>query len=644
MSQAATASTIQLQRIGEPQSFANVGRRRRNLEFRFPAHPSSGTMFRFIDCREVVDCNKIVLYSVLDGSYGDGGSPWTTLPTIKYAAVSHLWAASGGVRSFDGLDVIIVPCGGAKKMAISSDILKLICNAALSKKAQYLWLDLLCIDQNQSSRKDINWHKAHMQYLFGHSKLCLVLPGGIVATPLALNECSAYFYRVWPLLEILSADCEHVFLVHRVKSSRNRGWEAGRYGQQSSGHTNEQFAYICRDSKQDTISVTIIPTPEGANSQACIAMSPLRDLLYCAATRQPLAVHYPARAYERPQESLSLQVQVFYPDPSWADEPFAEAFEEMATSLHKIMRKTHSLGGTATPATEDRDLNREREIIAHVFLRACAAPEDLPRILYGAVLGPHYHVPMPQLPGQGLDPTPEGYMMLFFRTLVHTGRPALVAWTCLISSIAAGRTRFPEVCFPYEAPPPRAMSLRAMPRRSGAQATSQNERGAQWKRLVANVQTRMQRVFQLMNILPLGDSSDLEPLAEVRYGSEHDPGHPEEIVVVSVKGFRQHPLGPTLMCLGQVALRDCRELPHFPPATYSRSSVESIKGGSQDWHDGAGIGILTLEDTEFDSGWQVIPMELLRILSLRDIERDRYWDWRTYSAEVVYRIGNLRTG
>ncbi|KAI0642822.1 hypothetical protein C8Q79DRAFT_928669 [Trametes meyenii] len=266
MSQAATASTIQLQRIGEPQSFANVGRRRRNFEFRFPANPSSDNMFRFLDCREVVGCNKIALYAVLDGSCGDGGSPWTTLPTIEYAAVSHLWAAGGGVKSFDGLDVITIPCGGAKKMAISSDILKI--------------------------------------YLFGHSKLCLVLPGGMLATPLALDECSAYFYK--------------------------------------------------------------------------------------------------------------------------ADEPFAEAFEEMATSLHKIMRKTHSLGGTATPgATEDRDLNREREIIAHVFLRACAAPEDLPRILYGAVLGPHYHVPMPQLPGQGLDPTPEGYMMLFFRTLDAVPRGVL---------------------------------------------------------------------------------------------------------------------------------------------------------------------------------------------------------------------------
>lgn len=151
-------------------------------------------------------------------------------PTFRYSAISYVWRGITVSRHFpnpfingnwsdryeiptDELGFFAVR-GAEEADAISVDVLRHACITSLKMNAEYLWLDRLCVLQN--NHDDKSWQIGHMYKVYKNCTLCIILPGGIRRLAF-LKEETDWSNRAWTLQEVLAP----------VKSVVLFGWTYG---------------------------------------------------------------------------------------------------------------------------------------------------------------------------------------------------------------------------------------------------------------------------------------------------------------------------------------------------------------------------------------------------------------------------------
>ncbi|ROW07667.1 hypothetical protein VMCG_03361 [Cytospora schulzeri] len=216
--------------------------------------------FRFLDGDTFLDENmlRIVEYSAM------------SLSDIQYAAVSYPW------RDLQMPPNDTPPEGsfgveGAKHAdPISIDVLRTVCLAARIYGVSLVWIDRLCILQN--NRDDKNWQIQRMFEVYASCSVCLVVPGGLVRLA-GLAETTTWADRAWTLQEAVAPSGEQ-------KLNCVFGFSHESYGdfleeQCNMMGLNEKFADFLRRSKQNPLQHTVEP----AKSAMC-TLSKLFHLMW----------------------------------------------------------------------------------------------------------------------------------------------------------------------------------------------------------------------------------------------------------------------------------------------------------------------------------------------------------------------------
>lgn len=145
--------------------------------------------FRFLDTDAFLDRDLIRVLEYVN----------TLLCEIPYAVVSYPWrdlqispTATPPEGSFGVLGV-------EHGDPISIDVLRTICMAVRTSKRSLVWIDRLCILQN--NRKDKDWQVQHMYDLYKLCDVCLMVPGGLVRLA-KLTDTTSWADRAWTLSEV----------------------------------------------------------------------------------------------------------------------------------------------------------------------------------------------------------------------------------------------------------------------------------------------------------------------------------------------------------------------------------------------------------------------------------------------------------
>ncbi|KAK3353379.1 hypothetical protein B0T25DRAFT_544359 [Lasiosphaeria hispida] len=150
--------------------------------------------FRFLDCNEFVQ--EIALRLV----------EFEFLPEDRYAAVSYVWK---GLRPGEGsgLSQRFMTVRGAEDAdPISLAVLRTACMASLKLGSDLLWLDRLCILQENDLDK--SWQIKNMHQIYQSCRACLVFPGGLARLG-DLAEETSWIHRAWTLQEAVAPPDVH---------------------------------------------------------------------------------------------------------------------------------------------------------------------------------------------------------------------------------------------------------------------------------------------------------------------------------------------------------------------------------------------------------------------------------------------------
>lgn len=134
-------------------------------------------------------------------------------PTASYSAISYPWCGVG-VESTFAQHAFSVH-GAEHADPIGVDTLRHACAASLHRGCPYLWLDRLCIMQD--NRDDKNWHIRQMHKVYSSCRVCIVLAGGIQRLT-RLDEETPWIHRSWTLQEALAPLQVVVLLAWRLGS------------------------------------------------------------------------------------------------------------------------------------------------------------------------------------------------------------------------------------------------------------------------------------------------------------------------------------------------------------------------------------------------------------------------------------------
>jgi Heterokaryon incompatibility protein (HET) len=117
---------------------------------------------------------------------------------LKYATISYVWNSRTPSTSDSSFDVLVDKPEDDSRISI--DALRIVCEAALQMKLQYIWLDRVCIIQNNEADKD--FQLAIMGGIYRHSICCFVLPGGLGKLA-GIHDITPWVYRSWTLPEAI---------------------------------------------------------------------------------------------------------------------------------------------------------------------------------------------------------------------------------------------------------------------------------------------------------------------------------------------------------------------------------------------------------------------------------------------------------
>ena len=119
---------------------------------------------------------------------------------LRYCAISHVWQASEDAarRSKDGNRPWEIDLGNGRFHTISWLGLVQAAIAAESLDCEYIWLDLLCLDQ--TNPKDKALQIQNMARIYSNASSVVVMVGGIHAAQ-SLGTASAWINRAWTFQE-----------------------------------------------------------------------------------------------------------------------------------------------------------------------------------------------------------------------------------------------------------------------------------------------------------------------------------------------------------------------------------------------------------------------------------------------------------
>ena len=120
-------------------------------------------------------------------------------PTIAYSAISYPWRGVAVDTSFTGHTFAVQGAKHADPVGV--DALRHACTVSLLRGIPYLWLDRLCIIQD--NREDKSWQIRHMYQVYKSCTLCIVLAGGVQRL-VRLDEETSWIHRSWTLQEVLA--------------------------------------------------------------------------------------------------------------------------------------------------------------------------------------------------------------------------------------------------------------------------------------------------------------------------------------------------------------------------------------------------------------------------------------------------------
>lgn len=167
-------------------------------------------MFRLIDCKRFLLTARILTTYEL---------PSIPVPSseISYATISYPWAG----LPHDYRTIPIPPRDTFRiKVAhrddpdsdshsnsyggdpISCGVLYTICRLCVDSGVHFLWVDRLCIRQQDPA--DMQWHRARMHDIFTSCRVCVVVPSGLLRLA-NINEGTPWITRLWTLREVVAA-------------------------------------------------------------------------------------------------------------------------------------------------------------------------------------------------------------------------------------------------------------------------------------------------------------------------------------------------------------------------------------------------------------------------------------------------------
>ncbi|EMD34884.1 hypothetical protein CERSUDRAFT_54736, partial [Gelatoporia subvermispora B] len=156
--------------------------------------------YRLIDCAQFLDHNEL---RVIETTHA------TTFFDTQYATISYVWHGLTSRKdcNAESLGAFVVK-GAEGGGQVSLDVLRHACKASLILEAPYIWLDRLCI--MQTKRSDKSWQISQMYHIYKHSKVSIILPGGIQRLA-DLDEETKWMHRGWTLQEVLAPP--HAFVL-----------------------------------------------------------------------------------------------------------------------------------------------------------------------------------------------------------------------------------------------------------------------------------------------------------------------------------------------------------------------------------------------------------------------------------------------
>jgi len=145
---------------------------------------------RLLDCGQFLNDGVLAIHE------------FPEFPSVPYTAISYVWKGLGVDPSHADTEYGAFTVKGAESGdPISIDVLKHACTVAIQKKSDYIWLDRLCILQNNSDDKA--WQIRQMFNIYKSCALCIVLPGGLRRLA-EYDEDTSWMQRSWTLQEIMA--------------------------------------------------------------------------------------------------------------------------------------------------------------------------------------------------------------------------------------------------------------------------------------------------------------------------------------------------------------------------------------------------------------------------------------------------------
>lgn len=116
---------------------------------------------------------------------------------IKYATVSYPWIGVQCQSIIPG-ETFQVKQSGSKGDPLSIEVLRLVCIVCIQNGIEFLWVDRLCI--NQQDNKEKPWQLHRMHRIYQQCDLCVILPNGLQRIA-SLDEETPWITRMWTLQE-----------------------------------------------------------------------------------------------------------------------------------------------------------------------------------------------------------------------------------------------------------------------------------------------------------------------------------------------------------------------------------------------------------------------------------------------------------
>ncbi|OAX42775.1 hypothetical protein K503DRAFT_294028 [Rhizopogon vinicolor AM-OR11-026] len=166
---------------------------------------------RLLDCAQFLDDGVLAIHE------------FPEFPSVPYTATSYVWKGLGidPAHADDYQYGAFTVKGAEDGDPISIDVLQHVCTVAVQNKTAYIWLDRVCILQN--NRDDKAWQIRQMFNIYKSCAQCVVLPGGLRRLA-QFDEETSWIRRSWTLQEIMAQS--NVLILYAWKYGKLLSWSS----------------------------------------------------------------------------------------------------------------------------------------------------------------------------------------------------------------------------------------------------------------------------------------------------------------------------------------------------------------------------------------------------------------------------------